>query len=75
MTIDADLVLVVKLLAQVLELPKYVITEHALQLGCYQIYAASKDPEKRRELQEHLIKVHLLGDELRDGESILRLGG
>ena len=75
MTIDEGLVLAVKLLAETLEVPRYVVTEHALQLGCYQIYAASKDPERLRELQEHLVKVHLLGSELQDDESILRLGG
>ena len=56
--------LVVKLLAEVLGVPRYVVTEHALQLGCYHMYAASRDPEKRQELQRHLIEVHLLGSEL-----------
>jgi len=74
MTIDAELISVVRLLAQVLEVPRYVLTEHALQLGCYQIHAASKDPERRQQLQEHLVEVHLLGTELSDDEDILRLG-
>ena len=68
MTIDSELVLVVKLLAQVLEVPRYVLIERALQLGCHQIYAASRDPEKRQHLLENLVKVRLLGSELRDGE-------
>jgi len=37
------------------------------------VFAAINDPEKRQKLQEHLVKVHLLGDELTDDEDILRL--
>ena len=75
MTIDAELVLGVKLLAAILKVPRYVITEHLLQVGSYHIVQALQDPEKREELEKHLIGVHLLGSELRDDEDILRLGG
>ena len=75
MTIDAQLVLGVKLLAAVLKVPRYVITEHLLQVGSYHIVQALEDPEKRQELEKHLIEVHLLGNELQDDEDILRLGG
>ncbi len=75
MTIDAELVLGVKLLAAILKVPRYVITEHLLQVGSYHILQALEDPEKRQELEKHLIEVHLLGTELRDDEDILRLGG
>ena len=53
---------------------RYVIGEHILQLGTYHVLAAINDPEKRQKLQEHLVKVHLLTDELSDDEDILRLG-
>jgi len=33
-----------------------------------------EDPEKRGKLIEHLVKVHLPGNELSDDEDILRLG-
>ena len=74
MTIDAGLVLGVKLLAVILKVPRYVITEHLLQVGSYYISQALEDPEKREELEKHLIDVHLLGSELQDDEDILRLG-
>jgi len=75
MTIDEGLVLGVKLLAAILEVPRYVITEHLLQVGTYHIYQALQDPTKREELEKHLVDVHLLGNELSDDENILRLGG
>jgi len=75
MTIDAQLVLAVKFLAIILKVPRYVITEHLLQVGSYHIVQALEDPEKRQELEKHLIEVHLLGSELQDDENILRLGG
>ena len=71
MTIDAELVRGVKFLATILKVPCYVITEHILQIGCYYILQAMQDPEKRQELEKHLIEVHLLGNELRDDEDIL----
>ena len=74
MTIDAQLVLAVKFLAMILKVPRYVITEHLLQVGSYHIVQALEDPEKRRELEKHLVEVHLLGSELQDDEGILRLG-
>ena len=75
MTIDAQLVLAVKFLAIILKVPRYVIVEHLLQVGSYHILQALEDPEKRQELEKHLVEVHLLGSELRDDEDILRLGG
>ena len=73
MTIDAELVVGVKFLAIILKVPRYVITEHLLQVGSYHILQALEDPEKRQELEKHLIEVHLLGSELQDDESILEL--
>jgi hypothetical protein len=73
MTIDAELVVGVKFLAMILKVPRYVITEHLLQVGSYHIVQALEDPEKRQELEKHLIEVHLIGSELQDDESILEL--
>ena len=73
MTIDAELVQGVKFLAEILKVPRYVITEHLLQVGSYHILQALNDPEKRQELEKHLVDVHLLGSELLDDESILKL--
>ena len=75
MTIDAGLVDGVKLLAMILKVPRYVITEHLLQVGSYHILQALEDPEKRQELEKHLVEAHLLGSELQDNEDILRLDG
>lgn len=75
MTIDAELVRSVKLLAAILKVPRYVITEHLLQVGSYHIYQVLQDSARRQQLQEHLVKGHLLGSELSDDEDILRLGG
>ena len=73
MTIDAGLVMGVKLLAAILKVPRYVIVEHLLQVGSYHILQALEDPEKRQELEKHLIDVHLLGNKLQDDDHILRL--
>ena len=73
MTIDAELVLGVKFLAMILKVPRYVIVEHLLQVGTYHILQALEDPEKRQELEKHLVGVHLLGSELQDDENILKL--
>jgi len=75
MMVDERIALGVKALAAILEVPRYVITEHMLQVGSYHILQALEDPEKREELEKHLIQMHLLGSELRDDEGILRLGG
>lgn len=74
MTIDVELVLSVKILAAILKVPRYVTTEHLLQVGFHYIYQALEDPEKREELRKHLKDVHLLGNELLDDEDIFRLG-
>ena len=74
MTIAEEMITCVKLLAANFEVPRYVITEHVLQVGSYHILQASKDPQKRQRLEEHLVKAHLLGNEMSDDESILKLG-
>ena len=75
LTIAEEVIIGVKAMAAILEVPRYVITEHLLQIGTYHTLKAAKDTQKREKLVEHLVKVHLLGNELTDDEDILRLGG
>ena len=63
LTIDEEIIKAVKLLAIALEVPRYVITEHLLQVGAYCVLKAIKDNENRQKLQEHLVRAHLLGNE------------
>ena len=63
--------MVVKLIAVILQVPKYVACEHILQVGSYHILQAINDPDEREKLKEHLVKVHLLGDELKEDEAFL----
>ena len=74
MTIAEEIILGVKFIAAILEVPQYVACEHILQVGRFHLLKAISDPEKQQKLTEHLVKAHLLGNELSDDESILRLG-
>jgi len=69
-----DIILGVKFMAAILEVPRYVIAEHLLQVGSYHLIGVIKDRQRREKLAEHLVKVHLLGDELSNDEDLLRLG-
>ena len=68
LTMAEEVILVVKLIAATLKVPLYVACEHILQVGSYQLLKDLNDSEKRQRLTEHLVKVHLLGDELKDDE-------
>ena len=72
-TIAEDVIVGVKLLAASLSVPRYVIAEHLIQIGTYHVLKAIGDPEKRDKLIEHMVRVHLLGNELTDDEDMLRL--
>ena len=61
----------VKFIAAILEVPQYVAYEHILQVGIYQLLKAINDPVERQKLKEHLVNVHLLGDELKDDDVLL----
>jgi len=71
LTISEDIIFGVKFLAAILHVPRYVITEHLLQVGSYHILSAIKDEDERRKLEEHLVKVHLLGNELKNEEALI----
>ena len=46
----------------------YVACEHILQVGSYYLLQDLNDTESRERLKEHLVKVHLLRDELKDDD-------
>ena len=73
-TISVNLVLIIRLLAEELKLPRYVVTEHLIQVGAYHVIKASEDLDKDNLLQEHLKEDHLLGSGGNEDESILTLG-
>ena len=66
LTMSEEIIRVVRLIAAILGVPKYIACEHILQVGSYQVLQAINDPEWRDKLKEHLVKVHLLGDELKE---------
>jgi hypothetical protein len=66
-TIDEGIIEVVHYFAEILEVPKYTICEHLLQVGYYHLMDILGDPEGRESLQEHLITAHLLGLKSDDG--------
>ena len=74
LTIDEDIILAVKSIAAILEVPMYVACEHLLQVGCQHLLQDLSEPELREQLKEHLIESHLLGKELKGEEEILNLG-
>ena len=65
---DEEIILKVKLIAAILQVPQYVACEHILQVGIYHLLQDFNDPEKRERLKEHLVNVHLLGNESKDDD-------
>ena len=61
---DERLIEALKFSARYLEVPVYVITEHAIQLGLHEIHLEKHDAAYKENLQRHLIKHHLLVDNL-----------
>ena len=74
LTMAEEIIVGVKLIAAIFEVPMYVACEHILQVGSYHLLKAMNDPEKLEQLKEHLVEVHLLGDELKDDKDVLMLG-
>ena len=70
LTMAEDIIVGVKLIAAILEVPMYVACEHILQVGSYHILEAINDPESRQKLKDHLVQVHLLGDELKEDKAL-----
>ncbi len=61
---DERLIHALKFSARYLEVPVYVITEHAIQLGLHEIHLEKHEPAYKENLQRHLVKHHLLVDNL-----------
>ena len=61
---DERLIQALKFSAKCFEMPVYVITEHAMQLGLQEIHLEKHDAAYKENLQRHLIKHHLLVDNL-----------
>ena len=73
-TINREIGESVRFVAKLLQFPRFVVVEQALQIGLRQLLLAEKDPERRKVLNNHLEGIHLLGDGLPDNEVVLRLG-
>lgn len=58
--IDNKLILGLKIAANDLEVPIYVVAEHCLQVGLEEIYLERHDAAFKANLQRHLQKHHLL---------------
>ena len=61
---DKRLIQGLKFSGRQLEVPVYVIAEHAMQLGLDEIYLEEHDPAYKENLKRHLIKHHLLVESL-----------
>ena len=57
---DPELAVATKVLAKLIPAPIYPTVEHILQLGGASIAAALQDEEARKNLEEHILKEHLL---------------
>ena len=71
LTIDEEIIREVKYIAAILDVPYYVACEHMLQVGSYHIIQSLNVVESREKLKEHLVKVHLLGNELKEDKALL----
>ena len=60
------------LMAHQMEIPRYALTEHGLQIGLHCIATATQDPQNRQMLQRHLVEGHLLGDPATEKQSFLQ---
>ena len=61
---DERLIQALKFSAKYLEVPVYIITEHAIQLGLHEIHLEEHEPAYKENLRRHLIEHHLLVDNL-----------
>lgn len=74
MSIDVRLIDLLKRLAAQFTVPRDVIGEHVLEVGCYYLTRAMENEEKTKMLRQHLINVHLIDNGVDDSEETLRLG-
>ena len=57
---DERIILGLKMMAQCLEAPVYVVAEHTLQLGASELMVIVEDEALRERLCRHLVEDHLL---------------
>lgn len=71
--IDKELRTKVQELAQRFRVNQSVFTEHLLQVALYYMIIVTKNEEKKKRLEQHLISTHLLNKHVDDEEVIIRL--
>lgn len=74
MSIDVRLIGLLKRLAAQFTVPRDIVGEHALEVGCYYLTRAMENEDMVKMLCQHLINVHLIDNGIDDTEAILRLG-
>jgi len=74
MTVNVRLIDLLKRLAAALTVPRDIVGEHVLEVGCYYLTRAMEHEEKTKMLRQHLINVHLIDGGLDDSEATLRIG-
>ena len=74
MTIDVRLIRLLKRLAAQLTVPRNILGEHVLEVGCYYLTRTLESEHNTKILQRHLINLHLLDSGVDDSEAILRMG-
>ncbi len=74
MSIDIRLIDLLKRLAAQFTVPRDILGEHVLEVGCYYLTRAMENEEKTNMLRQHLINVHLIDNGVDDSEVILRIG-
>jgi len=74
MNIDERLIGLLKRLAAEFTVPRDIVGEHLLEVGCYYLTRAMENEEMVKMLRQHLIDVHLIDNGADDSEVILRIG-
>jgi len=74
MNIDTRLIGLLKRLAAEFTVPRDIVGEHVLEVGCYYLTRAMESEEKTKMLRQHLIDVHLIDGGVDDSEATLRIG-
>ena len=71
MMVDERLIDETKDLAAQFTVPRYCLTEHLLETGCYYLTRAMQSEQKTKMLRQHMIHVHLIDSGIDDSEAIL----
>ncbi len=74
MSIDIRSIYLLKRLAAEFTVPRDVLGEHVLEVGCYYLTRAMESEEETKMLRQHLINVHLIDNGADDSEETLRIG-